>query len=164
MSTAKVLAAVISRLQPDIVLSATESTDGYTGTVAVQIAELLHLPSITFARSVSVNESRVRAERQTEDGFDEIECSLPVVISVTAGVVEPRYPSLKGILAAKSKPIEYLGISELGLSDQDVGAANSRQEVTDVSSVAARGAGEIIVDDGDGAERIVTFLHALNVI
>ncbi len=87
-------------------LAATESTDGYTGTTPVQIAELLGFPSVTFAKKVEVTGGTVKVERQTEAGYDEVECPLPAVVTVTAGVVEPRYPSFKGIMAAKSKPVE----------------------------------------------------------
>src|SRR5579884_3304645 len=116
LSTAKVLAAAIKRAEPDLVVAATESTDGYTGTMPVQVAELLGLPSVTFAKSVDVADGKVKVNRQTEAGYDEVECALPVVITVTAGVVEPRYPSFKGIMAAKSKPVETLTVSDLGLS------------------------------------------------
>jgi len=93
LATAKVLAAAIKRAEPDLVITATESTDGYTGTVPAQIAELLGMPSITFAKHVEVADGKVKVQRQTESGFDDVECPLPAVISVTAGVVEPRYPS-----------------------------------------------------------------------
>ena len=94
LGTAKVLAAAIKRAEPDLVLTATESTDGYTGTIPAQIAELLGLPSITFAKKIAIDGSTVRVERQTEAGYDEVESPLPAVVSVTAGVVEPRYPCL----------------------------------------------------------------------
>jgi electron transfer flavoprotein beta subunit len=164
LSTAKVLAKAIERAQPDLVLAATESTDGYTGTLPVQLAELLGLPSITFAKKVSVNGQTVHVERQTEAGYDEVECPLPAVVTVTAGVVEPRYPSFKGIMAAKSKPLEQLTVSDLGLGPDQVGAAGARQEVTDVSQAEERKAGEIVVDEGDGYEHIVRFLEQLKLV
>src|SRR3954469_14008497 len=106
LGTAKVLAAAIKRVEgADLVLTATESSDGYTGTVPEQLAELLGLPSITFAKSIAVDGSTVKVERQTDLGYDEVEAPIPAVVSVTAGVVEPRYPSFKGIMAAKSKPV-----------------------------------------------------------
>ena len=104
LGTAKVLAAAIKTVNADLVLSATESSDGYTGTVPEQVAELLGLPSVTFAKEVNVDGGNVSVKRQTEDGYDEVTCPLPALVSVTAGVVEPRYPSFKGIMAAKSKP------------------------------------------------------------
>ena len=164
LGTAKVLAAAIKRAEPDLVIAATESTDGYTGTLPVQVAELLGLPSVTFAKSVKIDGSTVRVERQTEAGFDDVECPLPAVVTVTAGVVEPRYPSFKGIMAAKSKPVDNVTVADLGLDASEVGAAGARQEIVDVAQAEARASGEIVVDEGDGAERIVAFLEQLKVI
>ena len=164
LGTAKMLAAAIKRAEPDLVLTATESTDGYTGTIPAQIAELLGFPSITFAKKIAVDGSTVRVERQTEAGYDEVESPLPAVVSVTAGVVEPRYPSFKGIMAAKSKPVDVLSVADIGVPADQVGAAGAGQEITDVSKVEDRGGGEIVVDEGDGAERILTFLQELKVV
>ena len=91
-------------------------------------------------------------------------CPLPALVTVTAGVVEPRYPSFKGIMAAKSKPVDNLTVADLGIDASQVGAAGAGQEITDVSDAEARGAGEIVVDEGDGAERIVAFLEQLKVV
>jgi electron transfer flavoprotein beta subunit len=159
LTTAKVLAAAIGRADGDLIMAATESSDGYTGTTPVQIAELLGLPSITFAKAVSVEGSTVKVDRQTESGYDEVTAPLPAVVTVTAGVVEPRYPSFKGIMAAKSKPVETLSLADLGLSNDGGG-----QEITSVDAAEARSAGEIVVDEGDGAERIVSFLEQLKVV
>jgi len=159
LGTAKVLAAAIRRTPFDLVLTATESTDGYTGTTPVQLAELLGVPSITFAKSVAVDGSTVRVERQTEEGFDEVSCPLPAVVTVTAGVVEPRYPSFKGIMAAKSKPVDEVTVADLGLDGQ-VGFTGARQEILDVTVTESRSQGEIVADEGDGAARIVAFLES----
>ncbi len=164
LSTAKVLAAAIRRAEPDLVIAATESTDGYTGTLPVQLAELLGMPSVTFAKRVSTDGAKVVVERQTEAGFDDVECPLPALVTVTAGVVEPRYPSFKGIMAAKSKPIDVLSLADLGIDPSEVGAAGARQEIVDVTVAEQRGAGEIVVDEGDGAQRIVALLEQLRVI
>ena len=164
LGTAKVLAAALRRAEPDLILTATESTDGYTGTVPVQIAELLGLPSVTFARSVSLGDGEVVVQRQTETGYDEVLCPLPAVVSVTAGAVEPRYPSFKGIMAAKSKPTERLGVADLGIDAADVGWAGARQEIVEVAAVASREAGEIVIDEGDGHERIVALLEELKIL
>ena len=164
LGTAKVLAAAMRRAEPDLILAATESTDGYTGTVPVQVAELLGLPSVTFAKSVSLGDGEVTVQRQTEEGYDEVVCPLPAVLSVTAGVVEPRYPSFKGIMAAKNKPADRLGIADLGIEAGQVGWAGARQEILEVAPVPARQAGEIVGDEGDGHERIVAFLEELKVL
>jgi electron transfer flavoprotein beta subunit len=164
LTTAKVLAAAIARQEPDLVITATESSDGYTGTVPEQIAGLLDLPSITFAKSVSVSDGTVRVQRQTEEGYDEVECPLPCLVSVTAGVVEPRYPSFKGIMAAKSKPVEVLTVADLGFDPGEVGWAGADQEIVEVARAEQRQAGEIIEDDGEAHLRIVAFLEQLKVI
>lgn len=164
LSTAKVLAAAIKRAEPDLIIAATESTDGYTGTLPVQVAELLGLPSVSFSKRVSVSDGQVSVDRQTESGYDEVVVPLPALITVTAGVVEPRYPSFKGIMAAKGKPVEELKVGDLGLDASVVGAAGARQETVSVVPADARQAGEIVVDEGDGYERIVSFLEQLKVI
>lgn len=164
LGTAKVLAAAIKRAEPDLVLTATESSDGYTGTVPEQLAGLLDLPSVTFAKHIEVGDGKVSVQRQTEQGFDDVECPMPAVVSVTAGVVEPRYPSFKGIMAAKSKPVDELTVADLGLDAGQVGWAGGQQEIVDVSAAEARQAGEIIEDEGEAHLKIVEFLDQLKVL
>jgi electron transfer flavoprotein beta subunit len=163
LTTAKVLAKAIGRLGgADLVIAATESTDGYTGTVPEQIAELLGLPSVTFAKHVEVEGATLKVRRQTESGYQEVTCPTPAVVSVTAGVVEPRYPSFKGIMAAKSKPIDEVTAADLGVSP--VGWAGAGQEVVEVVAAETRQAGEIVEDDGEGYAKVVAFLENLKVI
>jgi electron transfer flavoprotein beta subunit len=163
LTTAKILAAAIQRLGgADLIVAATESSDGYTGTVPEQMAEVLGLPSVTFAKKIVINGSTLQASRQTEAGYDEVTCALPAVISVTAGVVEPRYPSFKGIMAAKSKPVEQVTASDLGVTS--VGWEGAGQKITSVTQAEARQAGEIIEDDGETFNKIVGFLENLKVI
>lgn len=163
LTTAKVLAAAAQKLgQADLIIAGTESSDGYTGTVPEQMAAVLGLPSVTFAKSVVVDGDTLKVNRQTEDGYDEVTCSLPAVVSVTAGVVEPRYPSFKGIMAAKSKPVETVTAADLGVTP--VGWAGSNQSITEVVQAPARQAGEVVADDGEGHLKIVAFLENLKVI
>ena len=165
LGTAKVLAAAIGRVEgADLVLSATESSDGYTGTVPEQLAGLLGRPSITFAKQVEVADGTVKVQRQTDNGYDDVEASLPAVVSVTAGVVEPRYPSFKGIMAAKSKPVDEVTVADLGIDAGQVGWAGGGQEIVSVEAAPQREAGEIIEDEGDGFQRIVAYLENLKVI
>src|SRR4051812_20648384 len=159
LGTAKVLAAAIKRIEPDLVVAATESTDGYTGTTPVQIAELLGMPALTFAKHIEINDGTVKIDRQTEAGYDEVTSPLPAVVTVTAGVVEPRYPSFKGIMAAKNKPVDELKAADLGVDAGQVGGAGAGQEVTSVQAAEERKAGEIVEDDGEGHERIIQFLE-----
>jgi electron transfer flavoprotein beta subunit len=163
LTTAKVLAAAVQRLGgADLIIAGTESSDGYTGTVPEQIAEVLGLPSVTFAKKVTVDGGALKVERQTEAGYDEVTCSLPALVSVTAGVVEPRYPSFKGIMAAKSKPVDTVTAGDLGISP--VGWAGAGQQVSKVAQAEARQAGEIIEDDGEAYAKIVAFLEQLKAI
>ncbi len=163
LTTAKILAAAVQRLGgADLVIAGTESSDGYTGIVPEQMAEVLGLPSVTFAKHIEVDGASLKVSRQTEAGYDEVTCPLPAVVSVTAGVVEPRYPSFKGIMAAKSKPVDAVTAADLGVTP--VGWAGAGQKIVDVSQAAARQAGEIIEDDGETFLRIVTFLEDLKVI
>ena len=160
LTTAKVLAAASKKLgDVDLIIAGTESSDGYTGTVPEQIAEVLGLPSITFAKSIEITDGTLKVARQTEAGYDEVTCPLPAVVSVTAGVVEPRYPSFKGIMAAKSKPVDTVTAGDLGIE-----AASWAQSITNVADAPAREAGEIIEDDGETFNKIVEFLDNLKVI
>jgi electron transfer flavoprotein beta subunit len=104
----------------------------------------------------------LKVDRQTENGYDEVTCALPALISVTAGVVEPRYPSFKGIMAAKSKPVEEVTASDLGVTP--VGWAGAGQKISSITQAEARQAGEIIEDDGETFTKIVGFLENLKVI
>lgn len=163
LTTAKVLAAAAQKLgEGDLIIAGTESSDGYTGTVPEQMAEVMGLPSITFAKSVTIDGGTVKVNRQTEAGYDEVECPTPAVVSVTAGVVEPRYPSFKGIMAAKSKPVDTVTAADLGVTA--VGWSGAGQQIVDVAQAPAREAGEVVEDDGEAHLKIIEFLEGLKVI
>jgi electron transfer flavoprotein beta subunit len=159
--TARVLAAAIKRVEYDIVIAGVESTDGYTGTMPSSLAEFLGLPQLTFANAVEVEDGVVSVHRQTSSGYHVVESSLPALVTVTAGVNEPRYPSFKGIMAAKKKPQEQLSLADLGLG---AGQLSSDQRVEELTSEEERRAGEVVADDGQGASRIADFLKAAKVI
>src|SRR5262249_51999633 len=150
--TSRVLAAAIGRVPFDLVVAGVESTDGYTGTVPVTVAELLGVASVTAIRSLEPSHGGARIERMTAGGFDVYETPLPVVVTVTAGAVEPRYPSLRGIMQAKQKPVERPSLAELGVDD--VGAS---QRVISVAEAPAKGGGEIVQGD-EAVARIVDLL------
>jgi electron transfer flavoprotein beta subunit len=158
LATARVLSAAINREGFEIVIAGTESTDGYSGVVPQQIAEFLDAPALTFAKKVERDGDTIRIERQTEYGYDIVEATTPVLITVTAGVVEPRYPTFKGIMAAKSKPIDQLTVADLSVSTA------SGQEIVSVRPAPERSAGEIIEDEGDAHERIIQLLEQAKVI
>jgi electron transfer flavoprotein beta subunit len=160
LTTAKVLAAAITKSGFDLVISGVESTDGYTGVVPQMIAALLDIPMATFAKSLEVNDGTLKINRQTEKGYDIVECPLPCLVTVTAGVNEPRYPSFKGIVEAKKKPVDQLTVSDLGLSLDKP----ATQSVDAVNDAPQRGAGEVVQDDGTGAQKIADFLTQAKVI
>jgi electron transfer flavoprotein beta subunit len=161
LGTAKVLAAAIGRQPFDLVLSGVESTDGYTGTVPMAVAELLGVPSATFARTIEVADGVVRIERQTDLGYDVVEAPLPALATMTGSGAEPRYPTLKGIMAAKSKPVEQLSLADLGLSAADVAPS---QRVLTVTVAAEKGPGEVIRAEDGAAGRIADLLSEAKVI
>jgi len=162
--TAKVLAAAIRREEPDLVVAGTESTDGYSGVVPQQIAELLGMPALTFARRVEHVDGRLRVERQTASGYDVVESPLPAVVSVTAGAVEPRYPTFKGIMQAKQKPVDQPTAADLGFDAGAVGAGGSGQRIVEVRPAPERSAGRRVQDDGEAHLEIVKLLEQAKVI
>ena len=159
--TARVLAAAIKKNEFDLVIAGVESTDGYTGTLAATLAELLDVPQVTFAKDIEASDGSVKVQRQTADGYHMVESPLPAVLSVTAGVNEPRYASFKGIMAAKKKPVEQLSLADLGLAGDEVAV---KQSIADLTPAEERKAGEVIEDDGTGAARIADFLKEAKVI
>ena len=159
--TAQALAAAIKRQEFDIVIAGVESTDGSTGTLPQTLAELLGIPAATFCRKLEVKDGKLHAERQTEVGYDVIEGELPLLATVTAGANSPRYPTLKGIMQAKQKPMEQLSVSDLGLSGEQ---AQTTQKVAAVNPAPEKSAGEIVEDDGEAFKKIADFLAEAKVI
>ena len=164
LGTAKVLAAAIKKETFDLVLCATESSDSYSGIVPGQLAYLLGIVPLTFAREIEVKEQTVTIKRQSETGYDVVEAQLPALITTTSGINEPRYPQLKGIMAAKKKEIKKYTAADLGLGANQVGSSAAREKVLTVGRPAARKGGKIITDEGDGGKQIVDFLADLKVI
>ncbi len=160
--TARVLAAAIEREGADLVIAGTESTDGYVGVVPQMLAELLGMPAMTFARKVELTDGTIRIERQTSGGYDVVEAPLPALVTVTSGSVEPRYPTFKGIMGAKQKPIEQPSCAELGV--ESVGSAGSGQEIVEVRPAPERTAGVKIQDEGDAHTEIIKLLEQAKVI
>jgi electron transfer flavoprotein beta subunit len=158
LATARVLAAAIEEEGFDLIVTGTESTDGYSGVVPQMLAELLDTPAMTYATKVEVGDDTVTIHRQTLDGYDVVTASLPAVVSVTAGVVEPRYPTFKGIMDAKKKPVEVKTATDLGV---DTG---STQTVEAIAAAPERAAGQKIEDDGEAYQSIVALLEERKVI
>jgi electron transfer flavoprotein beta subunit len=159
--TARVLAAAVNRSEFDLVIAGVESTDGYTGTLPMAVAEFLGVPNATFARHIELKDGSIRIERQTEMGYDVVESPLPAVVTVTAGANEPRYPTLKGIMQAKQKPMENLTLNDLGISPDE---AKATQEVVGVEPVPAKEGGEIVEDPAEAPAKVVELLSKAKVI
>jgi electron transfer flavoprotein beta subunit len=158
--TARVLAAVLRRTPFDLVVAGVESADGYTGTMPVTLAELLEVPSVTAVRALTVDGGALRLERQTATGYDVLSCPMPAVVTVTAGATEPRYPSLKGIMAAKQKPLEQLDVEALGLGADEL---RPMQRVLEVHDAPASAGGETI-QAADAPARITDLLVEARVL
>jgi electron transfer flavoprotein beta subunit len=151
LSTAKVLAAAIRKVGPDLVLSGSESTDARTSLVASSLSEYLGWPGLIGAKQLEVDGDTVRIHRETETGYDVLEATGPAVVSVVKGINEPRYPSFKGIMAAKSRPVTDYGLADLELDPSMAGAGGATCEVVDFTPRPPRQAGQMVKDGGDGA-------------
>ena len=159
VQTAKVLATVIGTLgEVDLVLAGNEASDGTIGAVPSMIAEVLGLPDLTHARTVTVDGSTVTVERETDDALTTLQASLPAVVSVGEKINEPRYPSFKGIMAAKKKPVTTMTLADVGIDASEVGLANATSTVTDATPRPPREAGQVVTDEGDGAAKLVEYL------
>ncbi len=157
--TAKALAAAIKPENPDVVICATESYDGSTGMVPPMLAELLGVPQLTFAKKVEVDGTTLKVNRQTSDGHMVVEASTPALITVTAAIAEPRYASLKGIMAARSKEVKQLTLADLGVE-----RGPDSETIEEIADAEARKAGSIIQDDGSAVDHIVRVLADAKVI
>ncbi len=122
------------------------------------VADRLRRPLVSQAAELEVADGKVRAKRQTEFGYDRIEAPLPAVVAVSDAINEPRYPSLKGIMGAKSKPQETLSLSDLGVDPGSAGEAGSQTEVYALQPPASRGESVRIEDDGSAAQKVVDYL------
>jgi electron transfer flavoprotein beta subunit len=158
VATSAVLAAVLEREQPDLVLFGQQASDSDGAVLWAAVAERLQRPVVSQVAELEVDGVKVRAKRQTEFGYDRIEAPLPAVVAVSDAINEPRYPSLKGIMGAKSKPQETVSLGDLGVDATRVGESGSRTEVYDLQPPPSRGESMRIQDDGSAAQKIVDYL------
>jgi electron transfer flavoprotein beta subunit len=159
LATAKVLAKAIGTVENvDLVIAGNEATDGRAGAVPAILAELLGLPQVTQLRKVTVEGTTIKGERETDEGVAFLEASLPAVVSVTEKINEPRYPSFKGIMAAKKKPVSTLTVADLGIDASEVGLSGAYTTVQEASPKPPRSAGQRVEDGGDGGAKIAEFL------
>ena len=158
LATSKVLAEVIKSGGFDLVFCGTESTDARMSVIPAMLAERLGWAQLSFAGSVTVDpaSSRVEIARMTDAGVETMSANFPAVVSVIEKINEPRYPSFKGIMAAKKKPIETKTVGDLGLSD--VGLASAWSVVDDATARPPRAKGIKVEDSGDGGTKLVEFL------
>ncbi len=164
VQTSAALAAALGSRGFDLVIAGNESTDGRTAAVPAMLAERLGLAQLTFLRTLTVSGDTVSGERMTEDGHVEITAKLPALVSVTEQIAEARYPNFKGILAAKKKPVETLGVADLGIAAGEAGGANSWSVVESVTARPPRAGGTIIKDDGTGGQQLADFLAKAKLI
>ena len=135
-----------------------ESTDARTGVVPAMLAERLGVPQLTLAGKVDIDGTAVTIRRVSDEGYDTVTGSLPAVVSVVEKINEPRYPSFKGIMAAKKKPVQTLSLAEAGIDAAQVGLGSSATAVADFAARPPRAAGVVVKDEGDGGTKVAGFL------
>ena len=158
VATAQVLAAAIAKVGADLVIMGVESTDAKMSVVPAMVAEVLGWPMLTQAQALTVDGAAARIERQTPSGHDVVEAELPAVVSVVEKFNEPRYPSFKGITAAKKKTVDVYTLADLGVDAATVGATGSPTQVLSAHPAPSRGAGVIVDEDPAAIAALVDFL------
>jgi electron transfer flavoprotein beta subunit len=158
IQTAKVIAKALGTLEWDVAIAGSEATDSRMSVVPALVAEALGAPQLSLARKVTVDGSTVTVERTTDTGYATVEASTPALISVVEKINEPRYPSFKGIMAAKSKPVTTLALADLGVDADEVGLANAWTGVSSFKNAPPRAAGQTVKDEGDGGVKIADYL------
>jgi electron transfer flavoprotein beta subunit len=167
VQTAHALASTIGVAFPDgfdLVLAGNEASDGRAAAVPAMVADLLGVPALTHAREITLEGSALTVRRETDDGITTLVAELPAVVSVGEKINEPRYPSFKGIMAAKKKPVSTLSLADAGIDPSTVGLANATSSVTSAQPKPPKSAGEKVADEGDGGSRIAAYLAAQKLI
>jgi len=148
----------------ELVIAGNEATDGTGGAVPAIIAEYLGLPQLTHMRKVALEGGKISGERETDDGVVVVEASLPAIVSVTEKINEPRFPSFKGIMAAKKKEVATLTLADIGVEADEVGRDNAGSTVVSSTPKPPKTAGEKVADDGDGGTKIAEYLVAQKIV
>jgi electron transfer flavoprotein beta subunit len=159
VATSHVLAAALEREGADLILFGQQAADSDGAVLWAAVADRLRRPLISQLADLAIEGGRVHGKRQTEFGYDVIEAPLPAVVAVSDAINEPRYPSLKGIMGAKKKPQDVVGLGELGVDPAGAGQAGSRTTVLALGAPAPRGESRTIEDDDGAAEEIVAYLE-----
>lgn len=158
VGTSLIIAKALAKLEVDLVVFGLGSTDGSMGVIPAMVSERLGLPAVTLGSEVTVDGDTIRIRRDNDAASDTIEATLPLVLSVSDQANDPRYPSFKGIMAAKKKPVQTWSLADLGISPDEVGTGAAWTEVLEVTARPPRTAGTIVTDDGNGATELVDFL------
>ena len=164
LATSYALAKVLEDRDFDLIIFGSESTDARMSVLPAMVAERLGRAQVTFAQKVDVDGSTVTVQRITEYGYDTVTAALPAVVSVVEKINEPRYPSFKGIMAAKKKPVETLSAGDAGLDVAALGLSAAWSQVADFAARPARAAGTVVTDEGDGGVKIAEYLSAQKLI
>ena len=165
VATAKVLAKAIGTVEGvDLVLAGNEASDGRGAAVPAMVADVLGWPAMTHVRELTVEGGAVTGRRETDDGVTVLTAELPVVVSVSEKINEPRYPSFKGIMAAKKKKVTTLSLADAGIDASQVGAAGALTAVVEATPKPPKSAGEKVEDEGDGGAKVAAFLVAQKLI
>ncbi|MFB6657258.1 electron transfer flavoprotein subunit beta/FixA family protein, partial [Streptomyces microflavus] len=158
IGTSLVLAKAVEKTGFDLVICGMASTDGVMGVLPALLAERLGVPQVTLLSEVAVNGGVVTGRRDGDSASEQLEASLPAVVSVTDQSGEARYPSFKGIMAAKKKPVQSLDLDDLDLDADEVGLAGAWTAVDSATERPARTAGTIVKDEGEGGKQLAEFL------
>lgn len=156
--TAWTIAAALKKVSFDLIIAGDKSTDGGGGVLPAMISEILEIPHLTHLDSVTIEEVKVVGERSTQTGFIRVSAAFPAIISVTERSAEPRYPTFRGIMKAKKKPVVSEDLSSIAMSTVSAEAAANTTEVLTVEVRPERIAGIKIVDEGDAGIKIADFL------
>jgi electron transfer flavoprotein beta subunit len=159
-----VLAAALQQLEYDLVLCGAEATDSQMSVMPALLAERLGIPQLSGARKVTIDGGVAKVERQTDGGYWALEAPLPAIVSTWDTINEPRYPSFKGIMAAKKKPVATKSLADLGIDPSTVGLAAATTQVLDFAGRPPKGEGVKVTDEGDGAEKFVGFLASQKIV
>jgi electron transfer flavoprotein beta subunit len=164
VQTSAILAAALQQMDYDLILCGAESTDGQVSVMPALLAERLGIPQLSGARKLTVEGATAKVERQTDGGFWALEAPLPAIVSTWDTINEPRYPSFKGIMAAKKKPVERKTLADLGIDPSTVGLATATSAVLDFAGRPPKGEGVKVDDEGDGADKLVEFLVGQKIV
>ncbi|QDQ97757.1 electron transfer flavoprotein subunit beta/FixA family protein [Tomitella fengzijianii] len=165
IQTSWALAAAIGQIEgAELIIAGNEATDGRTGAVPAIIAEYLGIPQLTHMRSLTIADGKATGERETDEGTFELEATLPAIVSVTEKMNEPRFPSFKGIMAAKKKEVQVFSLADIGVDPETVGVANAGSAVTASTPKPPRTAGEKVADEGEGGNDVAKYLVGQKII